>query len=63
MMARIEQDNDRLNLGAKKFNMWIFIFTSFMLFAAFTSGFIVYAGGSGHGLNVIMPQSFLLLLC
>ncbi|WP_317040897.1 cytochrome c oxidase subunit 3 [Mucilaginibacter gossypiicola] len=59
MMARIEQDNDRLNLGAKKFNMWIFIFTSFMLFAAFTSGFIVYSGGSGHGLNVIMPQSFL----
>jgi cytochrome c oxidase subunit 3 len=58
MMAQIQQE-DRLNLGAKKFNMWIFIFTSFMLFAALSSGFIVYSGGKGHGLNVIMPQAFL----
>src|SRR6185503_11545386 len=43
MTARIQQE-DRQNLGAKKFNMWIFIFTSFMLFAALTSGFIVYSG-------------------
>ena len=57
MMAQIQQE-DRLNLGAKKFNMWIFIFTSFMLFAAFSSGFIVYSGGKGHGLNVILPQAF-----
>src|SRR6201996_7264856 len=57
MMAQIQQE-DRLNLGAKKLNMWIFIFTSFMLFAAFTSGFIVYAGGKGHGLNVILPNIF-----
>ena len=58
MMAQIQQE-DRLNLGAKKFNMWIFIFTSFMFFAALSSGFIVYSGGKGHGLNVIMPQAFL----
>jgi cytochrome c oxidase subunit 3 len=57
MMARIQED--RQNLGAKKFNMWIFIFTSFMLFAAFTSGFIVYSGGKGHGLDVIMPRAFM----
>src|SRR5580658_8761798 len=57
MMAQIQQE-DRLNLGAKKFNMWIFIFTSFMLFAAFSSGFIVYSGGKGHGLDVILPQAF-----
>lgn len=57
MMAQIQQE-DRLNLGARKFNMWLFIFTSFMLFAAFTSGFIVYSGGKGHGLDVIMPQAF-----
>ncbi len=38
--------------------MWIFIFTSFMLFAALTSGFIVYSGGSGHGLNITLPSSF-----
>ncbi len=29
MMAQIQQE-DKLNLNAKKFNMWIFIFTSFM---------------------------------
>ncbi|MGZ3874211.1 MAG: cytochrome c oxidase subunit 3 [Mucilaginibacter sp.] len=57
MMAQIQQE-DKLNLGAKKFTMWIFIFTSFMLFAALTSGFIVYSGGKGHGLDVIMPQAF-----
>src|SRR5258708_7812478 len=58
MMAQIQQE-DRVNLGAKKFNMWIFIFTSFMLFAALSSGFIVYSGGKGHGLDVIMPRAFL----
>jgi cytochrome c oxidase subunit 3 len=57
MKGQIQQE-DRLNLGAKKFNMWIFIFTSFMLFAALSSGFIVYSGGKGHGLDVILPQAF-----
>jgi cytochrome c oxidase subunit 3 len=58
MMAQIQQE-DRQNLGAKKFNMWIFIFTSFMFFAALSSGFIVYAGGKGHALNVELPRAFL----
>jgi cytochrome c oxidase subunit 3 len=58
MMAQIQQQEDKVNLGAKKFVMWIFIFTSFMLFAALTSGFIVYSGGSGHGLNITLPISF-----
>jgi cytochrome c oxidase subunit 3 len=58
MMAQIQKE-DRVNLGAKKFNMWIFIFTSFMFFAALSSGFIVYSGGKGHGLDVILPQAFL----
>src|ERR1700729_4043970 len=59
MMAQLQQDKDRLNLAPKKFNMWLFIFTSFMFFAALTSGFIVYAGGRGHGLNVILPDVFM----
>jgi cytochrome c oxidase subunit 3 len=59
MMASIQKNPDRLDLEPKKFNMWIFIFTSFMFFAALTSGFIVYSGGKGHGLNVIMPAAFL----
>lgn len=58
MMAQIQQQEDRLNLGAKKFNMWIFIFTSVLLFMGFMSGFIVYVGGRGHGLQVILPQAF-----
>jgi len=54
-MAKIEQE-DRLQLAPKKFNMWIFVFTSFMFFAALTSGFIVYSGGSkSHGLNLTLP--------
>ncbi|MES2808699.1 MAG: cytochrome c oxidase subunit 3 [Bacteroidota bacterium] len=57
MMAAIQQE-DKQNLGAKKFVMWIFIFTSFMLFAALTSGFIVYTGGKGQGLNITMPDAF-----
>jgi cytochrome c oxidase subunit 3 len=59
MMAKIQQE-DRLNLAPKKFNMWIFIFTSFMFFAALTSGFIVYVGGSSaHGMNIKMPDAFM----
>jgi cytochrome c oxidase subunit 3 len=58
MMAQLKRE-DRVNFGAKKFNMWIFIFTSFMFFVALSSGFIVYSGGKGHGLDVIMPRAFM----
>jgi len=59
MMAQIQRE-DKLNLNAKKFNMWIFIFTSFMFFAALTSGFIVYIGGrGGKALEMQMPAEFM----
>lgn len=58
MMAQAQQE-DKLNLAPKKFNMWIFIFTSFMFFAALTSGFIVYSGGTGHGIHAKMPSAFI----
>lgn len=59
MMAQIQQE-DKLNLNAKKFNMWIFIFTSFMFFAALTSGFIVYIGGrGGKALEMQLPAEFM----
>jgi cytochrome c oxidase subunit 3 len=58
MMAQIQKE-DKYNMAPKKFNMWIFIFTSFMLFAAFTSGFIVYSGGKAHAINIILPKSLL----
>jgi cytochrome c oxidase subunit 3 len=57
-MAKIEQE-DKLNLAPKKFNMWIFVFTSFMFFAALTSGFIVYSGGTGHALGMKLPTAFI----
>lgn len=60
MMAYIQKDTDRLNLAPKKFALWIFLFTSFMLFMAFTSGFIVYTGaGKGHELTVKLPVIFI----
>lgn len=60
MMAQLQQEKDKLDLAPKKFNMWLFIFTSFMMFAALTSGFIVYSGGSkAHGIKIILPQAFL----
>jgi cytochrome c oxidase subunit 3 len=56
-MAKVQQE-DKVNLGAKKFNMWLFLITSSMLFAALSSGFIVYSGKAGHGLNYILPVAF-----
>ncbi|WP_419802544.1 cytochrome c oxidase subunit 3 [Mucilaginibacter sp.] len=40
--------------------MWLFIITSFMLFAAFTSGFIVYTQGSANkGIKIVLPHAFI----
>jgi cytochrome c oxidase subunit 3 len=58
MTQQIHQEKGRLDLAPKKFNMWLFIFTSFMLFAAWTSAFIVYIGGKGHALNMTLPVVF-----
>ncbi|MEO8794275.1 MAG: cytochrome c oxidase subunit 3 [Daejeonella sp.] len=58
-MAQISREQDKQNLKAKKFLMWLFIISSFMMFAALTSGFIVYTAGSAErGLKVILPQAF-----
>ena len=59
MMAQMEKE-DKYALAPKKFNMWIFIFTSFMFFAALTSGFIVYTGGRAHAINIVLPKVFML---
>ena len=59
-MAQIQRQEDKLDLAPKKFNMWIFVFTSFMFFAALTSGFIVYAGGhKATGMNMVLPKAFI----
>ncbi|MCF8318733.1 MAG: cytochrome c oxidase subunit 3 [Sphingobacteriaceae bacterium] len=52
-------EQDKINFKAKKFLVWLFVISSFMLFAALTSGFIVYTGGSvARGLKIILPQAF-----
>src|SRR5690606_12340060 len=60
-MAQIPPfEQDKLNLRAKKFMMWLFIVTSFILFAGLTSAFIVYtAGNPNRGIKVILPQLFI----
>lgn len=53
-------DKEKVNLQPKKFNLWLFMITSFMLFAAFTSGFIVYTQGSADkGIKIILPHAFI----
>lgn len=51
---------DKQNLKAKKFLMWLFIISSFMMFAALTSGFIVYTEGNvERGIKVLLPKAFM----
>jgi cytochrome c oxidase subunit III len=58
-MTQTHAEQDKQNLKAKKFLVWLFIVASVMMFAALTSGFIVYTAGSAErGLKVILPQSF-----
>jgi cytochrome c oxidase subunit 3 len=58
-MVRYQQDKNKLDLTPKRFNLWLIIFSSFMMFAALTSGFIVYIGGKGHALSIKLPQAFI----
>lgn len=58
-MAQIQHEKEKLDLAPKKFVMWLLIFSSFMIFAALTSGFIVYSGGKDHPLNMALPKVFL----
>ncbi|MGM1428115.1 cytochrome c oxidase subunit 3 [Sphingobacterium lactis] len=45
---------------AKKFNLWLGMIGMFMMFAALTSGFIVYtASGVDKGIKTILPTAFM----
>jgi cytochrome c oxidase subunit 3 len=58
-MTPPKYSEDKQNLRAKKFLMWLFLLSSFMLFAGLTSAFIVYTAGSAdRGLKIILPQIF-----
>jgi cytochrome c oxidase subunit 3 len=50
---------DKQNLKAKKFLVWLLIISSFMIFAGLSSGFIVYTAGSpDRGLKTLLPDAF-----
>lgn len=45
---------------AKKFSLWLGMIGMFMMFAALSSGFIVYtASGVDKGIKTILPQAFI----
>lgn len=57
-------EEEKSNLKAKKFLMWLFLISSFMLFAALTSAFIVYTGGNpARGIKTLLPQAFIYSTC
>jgi cytochrome c oxidase subunit III len=59
-MTQAPAEQDKLNLRARKFLMWLIVISSFMLFAGLTSGFIVYTAGSAErGLKILLPQTFM----
>ena len=46
---------------AKRFSLWLGLIGMFMMFAALSSGFIVYtASGVDKGIKTILPQAFIL---
>src|SRR6187402_2890808 len=59
IMSQTIISEDKLNLRAKKFLVWLIIVSSFIMFAGWTSGFMVYtAGKADGGLKVILPDIF-----
>ncbi|WP_262245383.1 cytochrome c oxidase subunit 3 [Parapedobacter soli] len=60
-MAQYTQNKEELaQQKAKKFNLWLGMIGMFMMFAALSSGFIVYtAGGADRGIKTILPDAFI----
>ena len=59
-MAQYTQNKEDLaQQKAKKFNLWLGMIGMFMMFAALSSGFIVYtAGGADRGIKTMLPDAF-----
>jgi len=60
-MAQYTQNKEELTQQkAKKFNLWLGMIGMFMMFAALSSGFIVYtAGGADRGIKTLLPAAFI----
>ena len=60
MVKQIDDKDYLTALKAKKFSLYVFLVVSCMLFAAWSSGFIVYsAGGADKGLKTLLPNIFI----
>lgn len=60
MVQPTDNNNYLTSLKAKRFSLYVFLVVSFMLFAAWSSGFIVYsAGGEDKGLKTLLPHTFI----
>ncbi|MBD1428586.1 cytochrome c oxidase subunit 3 [Sphingobacterium litopenaei] len=56
----IKLEEQQKQFKAKKFNLWLGMIGMFMMFAALSSGFIVYtASGVDKGIKTILPQMFI----
>jgi len=59
-MKQLYTQPDARTLRARKFLVWLFVISSFMFFAALTSGFIIYSAGSEErGLKIKLPTIFI----
>lgn len=60
MVQPRESEDYLVSLKAKRFSLYVFLVVSFMLFAAWSSGFIVYtASGDDKGLKTLLPNTFI----
>ena len=60
MREQREQVDELATLKAKRFSLYVFLVVSFMLFAAWSSGFIVYtASGEDKGIKTLLPHIFI----
>ncbi|WP_353125955.1 cytochrome c oxidase subunit 3 [Parapedobacter pyrenivorans] len=60
MVQYTQNKEDLAQQKAKKFNLWLGMIGMFMMFAALSSGFIVYtAGGVDKGIKTLLPHAFI----
>ncbi|MVZ61657.1 cytochrome c oxidase subunit 3 [Sphingobacterium humi] len=58
--AELRNEDELKSRKAKKFNLWLGMIGMFMMFAALSSGFIVYtASGVDKGIKTILPYAFI----
>lgn len=60
MALPLNTQEEQAQRKAKKFSLWLGMIGLFMMFAALSSGFIVYTqGGVDKGLKTLMPSTFI----